>query len=411
MRNLFVRLFGFLPKSSNREQRPLRRFVPKLESLEDRTCPSGMMLQLAESGFMPLTITDNGVGDSNPAVGSIVFAGSYGTFSTITAVATSKPNAPNGATEGYIDLTSVVSASSAGTLTFTLADTDFTQPPQGPSMQLSSSAILNLQSASALIQGYTNTSNLSPLPGNPATPPLGSLGAFTTPGYSAANGVFSPSATGGFAGASGPYSLFLQDAVTFAGAGFSSIDHSVNVTGIANTVPLGPNDAATIGFWHNKNGQALINAVNGGPTATNLASWLASNFPGLYGPGSGNDLTGKTNADVAALFMTFFGVKGQKTNAQILAGALASYVTDSALAGNIAASYGFNVTSSGTGALTFNVGSNGAAIGLQNNMSYTIFQLLQQASMLAQQPGGLTTDQANALNNIFDGINQGGDIK
>ena len=170
--------------------------------------------------------------------------------------------------------------------------------------------------------------------------------------------------------------------------------------------PLGAGDAATIGFWHNKNGQALINAVNGGPTSTDLANYLALTFPYLYGAHSLNDLTGKDNNDVAALFLNFFGVTGQKTQAQILAGALAAYVTDSALAGTTAAKYGFNITSGGTGADTYNVGGNGTAIGLLNNTSYTILQLLEQAN-LDMQNG---TFNANAFNTIFSDINQKGDI-
>ena len=69
---------------------------------------------------------------------------------------------------------------------------------------------------------------------------------------------------------------------------------------VCSSGALGKGDTATIGFWHNKNGQALIDSLNGGPTATNLANWLASQFPYLYGASSANNMTGKTNADVAA---------------------------------------------------------------------------------------------------------------
>jgi hypothetical protein len=166
---------------------------------------------------------------------------------------------------------------------------------------------------------------------------------------------------------------------------------------------LGRGDTATIGFWHNKNGQALIDSLNGGPKSTLLATYLATTYPCLYG-----SLTGKDNADVAKLFLTYFGVTGQKTQAQILAGALAAYATDSALAGTVAGPYGFKVTSAGTGADTYNVGSNGTAIGLSNNTSYTIDYLLQVAnSYCPLSPGSAA---ANALNNIFSDINQGGDI-
>src|SRR5207247_2541273 len=46
---------------------------------------------------------------------------------------------------------------------------------------------------------------------------------------------------------------------------------------------LSRGDTGTIGFWGGNNGQALILAVNGGRTAKNLATWLATNFPYLYG--------------------------------------------------------------------------------------------------------------------------------
>ena len=161
-------------------------------------------------------------------------------------------------------------------------------------------------------------------------------------------------------------------------------------------------DTATIGFWHNQNGQALINSFNGGPTSTKLGTWLASNYGCLF-----SDLNGKANSVVAAQFLTYFNVTGTKTYAQVMAGALADYATSSTLAGgSMAAGYGFNVSTAGTGAKTYNVGSNGTAIGLSNNTSYTVAQLLQAAN--AKCPWNATV--FNALNIIFDGINTSGDI-
>jgi len=130
-------------------------------------------------------------------------------------------------------------------------------------------------------------------------------------------------------------------------------------------------------------------------------------LPALYGAQAGaNNLTGKTNADVAALFKKFFAVKGMNTDAQIMSAALASYATDSDLAGTVATKYGFHVSAGGTGEKVFNVGSNGQLIGLQNNTSFTVFQLLQQANI--DKLNG--TFNAGAFNSIFDGINQKGDI-
>jgi hypothetical protein len=194
---------------------------------------------------------------------------------------------------------------------------------------------------------------------------------------------------------------FNATVVDSRGATAGTATASCSITIGKTSQPLCKGDTATIGFWHNKNGQALIKSLNGGANSTALATWLTTNFPNLYG-----SYNLKTNTDVANLFLTFFGVSGAKTNAQILAGALAAYVTDSGLAGTVAASYGFNVSSSGTGAKTYNTGSDGTAIGLLNNTSYTIMQLLQQANKIAP----FNSTEANALNDIFDGINQTGDI-
>jgi len=151
----------------------------------------------------------------------------------------------------------------------------------------------------------------------------------------------------------------------------------------------------------------LILSLNGGSSSKALATWLATTFPRLYGASSSNNLTGKTNTDVAALFLTFFGVTGQKTNAQIMAGALAVYSTNSALAGGTYASkYGFDVSSAGTGVKVYNTGGNGTAIGLSNNTFYTVSELLKAADAAAP----LTAAESTALNSIFDGINTSGDI-
>src|SRR5438874_9212024 len=67
---------------------------------------------------------------------------------------------------------------------------------------------------------------------------------------------------------------------------------------------------AGIGFWNNKNGQALIKSLSGG-TGTQLGGWLAATFPNMFGA-AGHDLTGGTNATVAAYFQTLFATKGDK---------------------------------------------------------------------------------------------------
>jgi hypothetical protein len=136
------------------------------------------------------------------------------------------------------------------------------------------------------------------------------------------------------------------------------------------------------------------------PNQPALGNWLATNFPNMFG-----SLAGKTNAKVADYFTTLFNVTGTNTHAQIMATALAVYVTNSSLAGNTATSAGFNVSGTGTGAKLYNVGAYGAAIGLSNNASYTVFALLKQADAR----WAFDAAEFTALNNIFDGINVKGD--
>ena len=185
--------------------------------------------------------------------------------------------------------------------------------------------------------------------------------------------------------------------------------------------PVVTGDTATIGFWHNQNGQALIDSLNGCSTSTQLASWLATTFPNLYGAGAGSHSmlhsngTPLTNSEVAALYLTssFFGALGQKTYAQVLSVALATYVTSTNLAGgNAAAAYGFNTSAGGVGSHTYNVGSNGAAFGVANNSTLTISQMLCYTN--SQSCYGVlyngNSNLINMANTVYGGINTTGDI-
>jgi hypothetical protein len=128
--------------------------------------------------------------------------------------------------------------------------------------------------------------------------------------------------------------------------------HTVNV-GLAPAAGdrLHPGQTAGIGFWHNKNGQALIKSLNGSANSTNLGDWLAATFHNMFA-----SLAGKTNAQVAAYDQTLFSAKGDKLEARVLGTALSVYVTNRGLAGgNFAAAYGFIVTANGTGVATVGV--------------------------------------------------------
>ncbi len=143
-------------------------------------------------------------------------------------------------------------------------------------------------------------------------------------------------------------------------------------------------DAATIGFWQNKHGQALI--AQGG---TQLAAWLTSNFSNVFG----NTLVGATGSDVATFYREqLFKQQSKKSagpakvDAQFMAVALATYFTNQTLAGVVATSYGFNVTGTGIGTKIVNVGTSGAAFNVTNGSDLTIMQLLLATNSLTDQP-------------------------
>ena len=169
-----------------------------------------------------------------------------------------------------------------------------------------------------------------------------------------------------------------------------------------------------IGFWHNKNGQALINSFNTGPSSTALANWLAASFPNLYGPSTGaNGLAGKSNAQVAAYFQTLFNLGGNQAQAQVLAVALNVYATTSSLGGNAGPACGFTVSATGLGARSDSVGQDGAAFGVANNTTLNVYELLVAVNKRAKSGvlyGGNATLQAqcanllSALNSAATGI-------
>jgi hypothetical protein len=174
-----------------------------------------------------------------------------------------------------------------------------------------------------------------------------------------------------------------------------------------------PGQTATIGFWNNKNGQALINALNDG-TGTQLADWLAATLPNTFGRNAGNsDVAGQSNAYIAALFQQAFVMKGVKLDAQLLAMALSVYATNITLDPTAAAAqYGFTVSGDGAGTATFNVGSNGDAFGAANNTTLTLMNLLLAAD--GQAVNGVlyngNTTRRNEANAVFSAVNQAGDI-
>jgi hypothetical protein len=154
---------------------------------------------------------------------------------------------------------------------------------------------------------------------------------------------------------------------------------------------VSPNQTASIAFWQNRRGQELIASVNEG-----LGDWLAATLPNLYGDdGDGDvnpfDLTGMTNQQVAEFYKTEFRRRVNifegppKLNSQVLASAIAVYVTNSNLAGLAGLDYGFSVTDTGVGTATVNVGYFGVAFGVENHTDITVLDALFAANSFSQE--------------------------
>jgi hypothetical protein len=189
----------------------------------------------------------------------------------------------------------------------------------------------------------------------------------------------------------------------------------------ATTGAVGTGQTAAIGFWQNNKGQALILALNGGATATQVGHWLAVTFPNMYA-----SMDGETNAQVAAFYKTLFARAARsapggppKTDAQVMATALAVYVTNQSLAGTTAATYGFQVTTYGVGEKTFNVGSDGAAFGVANNTNVSVLDLLLAVNSRSRNglfydmngDGQINSTEASnrtMANDTFSAINEAG---
>jgi hypothetical protein len=186
---------------------------------------------------------------------------------------------------------------------------------------------------------------------------------------------------------------------------------TATVTSLGLGVSTG--QTAGIGFWQNNNGQALIASFNGGSTSTMLSAWLASTFPNLYGArAGGNNLTGKSNAQVAAFYLTLFAQSGPKVDAEVLAAALNVYATTQSLGGNAGVAYGFAVTANGLGASSVNVGADGAAFGVANNTTRNVYQLLLAVNRRAVN-GVLYNGDATLrqqASDLFDALNSAGGL-
>lgn len=217
-------------------------------------------------------------------------------------------------------------------------------------------------------------------------------------------GIDSIGTAGGSLSATDQFFINLAPAV-------NGLNYNFGEQPTAGSVQTG--QTAGIGFWNNKNGQALILAFNGG-IGTQLANWLAATLPNVFGANAGsNNLTGKSNAYVAALFQQDFLLKGVKLDAQLLATALNVYATNATLdSTQVATQYGFVVQGDGVGAADVSVGSDGVAFGVANNSVLTVLDLLKATD--AQTVWGLLYNgdatKRNEANAVYSTVNQAGGL-
>jgi uncharacterized repeat protein (TIGR01451 family) len=230
----------------------------------------------------------------------------------------------------------------------------------------------------------------------------------------------SPTNTGDAPGGTGTLPNTATVTAPNQAGGETSDKSSATITITTGGSPVSAGEFATIGFWHNKNGQAVIYSFNGSSSSTLLGNWLATNFPKLFGasnPYTGTSLAGLTNAQVATVYANLWTPSGvtKNTYVQAFAVALGIYADTSSLGFNdTAKKFGFVIAPGGGGAATFNVGDNGAAFGVANGTTLTVMQFIQAATDNFSPATGLFYggDQTltSDLNNVLNGINTTGDI-
>jgi hypothetical protein len=225
---------------------------------------------------------------------------------------------------------------------------------------------------------FTDANPLAPLDDYSATITWGD--GTTTAGMIAAasGGGFSITGSHTYSAAgSYPFRVQLNDV---HGGSTVAASGTVSVTAPAGT-QIQRGQTARINFWQAKAGQTLIKSFNGGASSRALGNWLAANFPNLFGSKAGaNNLTGTTNAQVAAFYARLFREEFfLHFETQVLATALNVYATTLSLGGAAGQPYGFLVTAGGLGSATFNVSIAGPAFGVPNGTTLTVFQILKAA--------------------------------
>lgn len=401
--NLLNRKSG---KNAHKMSNPSKSFRPRLLHLEDRCVPALSLRYSLDGGTTFVTVDD---GDTGVMVGHAMDTNALANEISVN-IGTSQLTATGGGSSTPTSGSLRVGLSGSGSIADVIVQATLTDITTGPLNQKFFYAFTGGNLGGGAIemqQTWINSNNL----------------AFAMVGDVANTDSLSPNyvPSGGSFSAASAYSMTTEiHASNISTSTSFSTDNNNVITGEPTSQGIG--STATIGFWQNRNGKSIIYQLNGGNATTGLGAtafgtWLATQFPNLYGAsaGAGNNLNGLSNKAVHDYYLSLFSLSGlAKTRAQVMAVAIAAYVTNTSLnntaAGQAAATAkGFQLSAGGTGAALYNVGTAGTILGFTANSVHTVNEILAAINTYVGVNG--IDSQANSdINTIFAGINELWDI-
>ena len=226
-----------------------------LASAEAATAQT-LQVQLQAGGGPPVTVQDNGPGDSSPELGVVTYVGPVGSFTLNVVTGLSKPvlGTPTHAT---IDLKVLsVQGAATDTITIKLTDINFPGPINGTALFTSSVGGTTDSPATTKIQAFLDSANV----------PFGISGpTVCTPGLQGASGAAFDSTVSANCDLNGPFSITTVAEARLGPGQQFGFDHEVGVD-----VPV----CGAIGdfVWHDLNHNGIQDA--GEPGINGVTLWL-----------------------------------------------------------------------------------------------------------------------------------------
>jgi hypothetical protein len=175
------RLRNLLRTTKRRKPKGYARRKILFESLENRRVLS-LMLMLEPGVGAPVTITDNGPGDTLPDVGIIGYTGAVQGFHVQVTTGASKPFLGGSSFAQLSTHTATVTGNAPGTLTIKVTDTDYLLSPSVGAARLTS-GMGGVTSGSSSFQSYVDTNNTPFGTTGPGIVTAGLQGPFGPPVY------------------------------------------------------------------------------------------------------------------------------------------------------------------------------------------------------------------------------------